>query len=173
MSKEEEADLWNRYSRYLSRVVTELTEGEPVNQEYMSRKIAVTKKWNGLIAIDDFGAGYNSETVLLDMAPDIIKVDMSLVQRIHEDPNRQLILNNILDFAGQNHITVLAEGVETKEELEFLIQCGVELFQGTISDGLRWKSVQSIRILSGKCRILPRNRTFHRNSTGIYRMSML
>ena len=130
MSKEEEADLWNRYSRYLSRVVTELTEGEPVNQEYMSRKIAVTKKWNGLIAIDDFGAGYNSETVLLDMEPDIIKVDMSLVQRIHEDPNRQLILNNILDFAGQNHITVLAEGVETKEELEFLIQCGVELFQG-------------------------------------------
>ena len=130
MSKEEEADLWNRYSCYLSRIVTELTEGEPVNQEYMSRKIAVTKKWNGLIAIDDFGAGYNSETVLLDMAPDIIKVDMSLVQRIHEDPNRQLILNNILDFAGQNHITVLAEGVETKEELEFLIQCGVELFQG-------------------------------------------
>ena len=130
MSKEEEADLWNRYGRYLSRVVTELTEGEPVNQEYMRRKIAVTKEWNGLIAIDDFGAGYNSETVLLDMEPDIIKVDMSLVQRIHEDPNRQLILNNILDFAAQNHITVLAEGVETKEELEFLIQCGVELFQG-------------------------------------------
>ena len=130
MSKEEEADLWNRYGRYLSRVVTELTEGEPVNQEYMRRKIAVTKEWNGLIAIDDFGAGYNSETVLLDMEPDIIKVDMSLVQRIHEDPYRQLILNNILDFAAQNHITVLAEGVETKEELEFLIQCGVELFQG-------------------------------------------
>ena len=130
MSKEEEADLWNRYGRYLSRVVTELTEGEPVNQEYMRRKIAVTKEWNGLIAIDDFGAGYNSETVLFDMEPDIIKVDMSLVQRIHEDPNRQLILNNILDFAAQNHITVLAEGVETKEELEFLIQCGVELFQG-------------------------------------------
>ena len=130
MSKEEEADLWNRYGRYLSRVVTELTEGEPVNQEYMRQKIAVTKAWNGLIAIDDFGAGYNSETVLLDMEPDIIKVDMSLVQRIHEDPNRQLILNNILDFAAQNHITVLAEGVETKEELEFLIQCGVELFQG-------------------------------------------
>ena len=130
MSKEEEADLWNRYGRYLSRVVTELTEGEPVNQEYMRRKIAVTKEWNGLIAIDDFGAGYNSETVLFDMEPDIIKVDMSLVQRIHEDPYRQLILNNILDFAAQNHITVLAEGVETKEELEFLIQCGVELFQG-------------------------------------------
>ena len=130
MSKEEEADLWNRYGRYLSRVVTELTEGEPVNQEDMRQKIAVTKAWNGLIAIDDFGAGYNSETVLLDMEPDIIKVDMSLVQRIHEDPYRQLILNNILDFAAQNHITVLAEGVETKEELEFLIQCGVELFQG-------------------------------------------
>ena len=52
------------------------------------------------------------------MEPDIIKVDMSLVQRIHEDPNRQLIPGIIsLDFAGQNHITVLAEGVETKEEL--------------------------------------------------------
>ena len=154
--------------------MTELTEGEPVNQEYMRQKIAVTKAWNGLIAIDDFGAGYNSETVLLDMKPDIVKVDMSLVQRIHEDPNRQLILNNILDFAAQNHITVLAEGVETKEELEFLIPCGVETVPGilhwTASDG---NPSNRFRTSSGKCRNSPKNRTFHRNSTGIYRMSML
>lgn len=130
MTPDEEKELWRRYERYMHRIVTELTEGEPVNQEYMRRKIEATRSWKGLIAIDDFGAGYNSETVLLDMAPDILKVDMSLIQRIHEDPNRQLILNNILDFAGQNRITVLAEGVETKEELEFLICCGVELFQG-------------------------------------------
>ena len=116
----------------------------------------MTKAWNGLIAIDDFGAGYNSETVLLDMEPDIIKVDMSLVRGSMKDPNRQLILNNILDFAAQNHITVLAEGVETKEELEFLIQCGVELFRDTTLDGLRWKSVQSIRTSSGKCRNSPK-----------------
>lgn len=130
MTPEEVEGLEKRYGRYLPRIVTELTEGEPVNCDYMKLKIGVTRGWNGLIAIDDFGAGYNSETVLLDMEPDIIKIDMSLVQRIHEDPNRQLILNNILDFAGQNRITVLAEGVETKEELEFLIQHGVELFQG-------------------------------------------
>ena len=57
-------------------------------------------------------------------------MDMSLIRRIHEDPNRQIILKNLMGFAEKNSIQVLAEGVETAEELEFLMNCGVQLFQG-------------------------------------------
>ncbi len=107
-----------------------MTEGEPASHDFMHRKIDMARQWKGQIAVDDFGTGYNSEAILLRMRPDIIKVDTNLVKRIHEDPNRQIILRNLLNFAMQNNITVLAEGVETPEELEFLMNCGVSLFQG-------------------------------------------
>lgn len=130
MSEAEIAQFEEQFEEYLPRLVVELTEGEPTNRSCLRRKLDAARKWNALVAIDDFGAGYNSESILLDMEPDIIKIDINLIQHIHEDTNRQLILNSIMDFAGKNRITVLAEGVETKEELEYLIQRGVNLFQG-------------------------------------------
>ena len=107
-----------------------MTEGEPASHNFMEQKIDIARQWKGQVAVDDFGTGYNSEAILLRMKPDIIKVDINLVKRVNEDRNRQIILNNLLDFAEKNSIIVLAEGVETPEELEFLMNCGVSLFQG-------------------------------------------
>ena len=126
----EQAELEKGYGELLHRIVIEMTEGEPAGDDFMERKIDMARQWKGQVAVDDFGTGYNSETILLRMRPDIIKVDINLVRRIHEDPNRQIILKSLLDFAEQNRISVLAEGVETPEELEFLMDCGVFLFQG-------------------------------------------
>ena len=130
ITEEEQEELENSYKDLLSRIVIEMTEGEPANHDYMERKIKMAKDWNGMIAVDDFGTGYNSESVLLNIQPEIVKVDMSLVKRINEDAKRQIILKNLLGFAKENDIMVLAEGVETAEELEYLMQCGVSLFQG-------------------------------------------
>lgn len=130
LTKEGQKELEEQYGQLLSRIVIEMTEGEPAGQTFMQCKIDMARQWGGQTAIDDFGTGYNSEGVLLHMKPDIVKMDMSLIRRIHEDPNRQIILKNLLDFAEKNHIRVLAEGVETAEELEFLMSCGVYLFQG-------------------------------------------
>lgn len=130
LTKEGQKELEEQYGQLLPRIVIEMTEGEPASQKFMQCKIDMARQWGGQTAIDDFGTGYNSEGILLHMKPDIVKMDMSLIRRIHEDPNRQIILKNLLNFAEQNHIRVLAEGVETAEELEFLMNCGVYLFQG-------------------------------------------
>lgn len=130
LTKEGIKELEEQYGELLKRVVIEMTEGEPASQNFMQSKKEMAKDWGGLTAIDDFGTGYNSESILLHMKPDIVKMDMSLIRRIHEDPNRQIILKNLMGFAEKNSIQVLAEGVETAEELEFLMNCGVQLFQG-------------------------------------------
>jgi diguanylate cyclase (GGDEF)-like protein len=130
LTKEGIKELEEHYGELLSRVVIELTEGEPASQTFMQCKIDMARHWGGLTAIDDFGTGYNSEAILLHMRPDIVKMDMSLIRRIHEDPNRQIILKNLMGFAEKNSIRVLAEGVETAEELEFLMSFGVDFFQG-------------------------------------------
>ncbi|ADL04940.1 EAL domain-containing protein [Lacrimispora saccharolytica] len=130
LTENEQAELLELYGELLHRIVIEMTEGEPASHNFMEQKIDIARQWKGQVAVDDFGTGYNSEAILLRMKPDIIKVDINLVKRVNEDRNRQIILNNLLDFAEKNSIIVLAEGVETPEELEFLMNCGVSLFQG-------------------------------------------
>lgn len=130
LSEESRQNLETRYKGFLHRIVIEMTEGEPMNQDYMQRKLAMARSWKGMIAVDDYGTGYNGDAALLHMKPDIVKVDRSIVQNIDKDRNRQMILKSLLDFAGQNRIMVLAEGVETAEELEYLINSQVFLFQG-------------------------------------------
>ena len=130
ITDEERLELEEEYGGLLQRMVIEVTEGEPISQSHMERKVDMAKAWEGQIALDDFGTGYNSEAILLHLRPDVVKVDISIVKRIQEDPNRQIILKNLLEFSKQNNICVLAEGIGTAEELEFLINCGVSLFQG-------------------------------------------
>ncbi len=130
MSEKDQQDLEDNYGKWMHRVVMEITEGDPSSEECEKKKIRCIRKYKGLVAIDDFGSGYNSESALLNMEPDIVKMDMDLVRHIHKDTNRQIILRNLIDFSKRNHIEILAEGVETAEELEYLIESGVHLFQG-------------------------------------------
>ena len=122
--------LEERYHDYLDRIVVEMTEGEPIAQGCLDRKLKAVKSWKAMIAIDDFGAGYNSESVLLRIAPDIVKIDRNLVQNIDKDRNRQVLLENLMIYTKRLGIKILGEGVETQEELETLLGYGVELFQG-------------------------------------------
>ena len=119
-----------QYEPYLKRLVLEITESEPGNKEYLKQKIKVTRQWGGLLAIDDYGTGYNSEASLIFLSPDLVKVDMSIVRDIDKDENRQNILESLLNYAGHRTIKVLAEGVETEEEMRFLVRAGVDYLQG-------------------------------------------
>lgn len=124
------ADIEERYHDVLSRVVVEITEGEEVNRVISSVKKEKVKNWGGLLALDDYGMGYNNEGVLVDIAPDVVKVDISLIRRIDSDRDRLQLLRNLVGYAKSRHITVLAEGVESAEELDTLISCGVDYLQG-------------------------------------------
>lgn len=82
------------------------------------------------IAIDDYGSGYSNESKLINNNPNFIKIDISLISSIDSDMKKQLLVSNIIKFASKYDIKVLAEGVETKEELKKLIELGVDLIQG-------------------------------------------
>lgn len=81
-------------------------------------------------AIDDFGTGYSSLSYISKFPIEKIKIDRMFIEKIHERPDNATIVRSILAIAEHLKIEVLAEGVETKEELEFLKKEGCEQAQG-------------------------------------------
>ncbi|MCB5942601.1 EAL domain-containing protein [bacterium 210820-DFI.6.52] len=122
--------LEDLYGPYLERVVMEITEQEPWDNERTRFKIRTAKRWGGQLAIDDFGSGYNSESLLIFLSPDIVKVDIAIVHDIDRDGDRLSLLENLLSYAHSRGIKVLAEGVETRAEMETLVARGVDYLQG-------------------------------------------
>jgi diguanylate cyclase (GGDEF) domain len=118
------------YGEYANRLVIELLENEKSNGKNISKKRKQIEKWNAKLAIDDFGSGYNNEAVLLAITPDFVKIDMGIVRGIDKDLDRQQISKNLISYAKRRNIKIIAEGVETKEELEKLIEFGVDYLQG-------------------------------------------
>jgi len=118
------------YKRYLDNIVVEILENEQSNIQGTSKKAKLISSWKSQVAIDDFGSGYNNEAILLAMTPDYVKIDMEIVRGINNDLNRQQICKNLVSYAKQRDIKVVAEGVEYVEELEKLIELGVDFLQG-------------------------------------------
>jgi EAL domain-containing protein (putative c-di-GMP-specific phosphodiesterase class I) len=82
------------------------------------------------LALDDFGTGYSSESTMLKYPPKYLKIDMALIKNIHTDEDRQSLTKNMIAHGKRAGIRVLAEGVELKEEMEYLIEAGIDLMQG-------------------------------------------
>ena len=93
-------------------------------------KLADTSRQNLLIAIDDFGAGVNDMEVVKKYSPQIVKLDRTLISGIDHLPEKQENVRNlVLEFHSRG-ILVVAEGVEEKEEFDYLVGLGVDLYQG-------------------------------------------
>ena len=114
----------------LKNLVIEFTEEEMPDAEITKRKKEYLNRWNAQSAIDDYGAGYNSEVALLGLMPDYIKLDMEIVRDIDSDIDKQHIAENIIHFAKNRDIGIIAEGVETLEEMKILIRLGADYLQG-------------------------------------------
>lgn len=125
-------ELTALYPSLLKSLVAEITESE-YGRGLLARKQEVTKFWGASIAIDDYGTGYNSEAILLENIAQYVKVDISIISNISHDADRQAILLNLLGYAHERGIKVIAEGVETEEQLETLIGFGVDYIQGYLS----------------------------------------
>ncbi|MGC8498379.1 MAG: PAS domain S-box protein [Acidimicrobiales bacterium] len=82
------------------------------------------------LLVDDAGAGYASMRHILELHPDIVKLDISLVRGIDQDEAKQALVAGMRRFAARTAMTLLAEGVETAAEAQVLEQLGVELAQG-------------------------------------------
>ena len=86
---------------------------------------------NGVrLAIDDAGAGFASLKHIVRLLPEFIKLDLFLIRNIHEDPVKRAVVAGMLGVASQIGGKVIAEGVETQDELRVLMDLGVEWAQG-------------------------------------------
>lgn len=118
------------YPGMLSHAVIEFTEQTEANGEQLAA-IRKRKETNGFrIAIDDYGTGYSNVTNLLNYIPDYVKIDRALISGIEGDSKKQYFVANIVEFARENGFRTLAEGVETKEEMNTVIRLGIDLIQG-------------------------------------------
>lgn len=108
----------------------ELTESIFQVSEQVVESIAQLKKHHIHISIDDFGTGYSSLSYLKNFPIDTLKVDQSFVKEIQDDLNDAAIVRAIIALAKSLNIQVIAEGVETEEQLLFLRQQQCHMVQG-------------------------------------------
>lgn len=119
------------YKFPLNRLVFELTEGEEVqDHNHIINIFKAYQKYGFLTAIDDFGAGYSGLNLLAKFQPDLIKLDMELIRNIHHNTVARKLTKAIADVCREIGILVIAEGVETVEELKVLVDIGIHLYQG-------------------------------------------
>lgn len=119
------------YGFPIDRIVFEITEGEQVDDRAHLRDIVQHYQKRGfLAAIDDFGAGFSGLNLLADVRTDLVKLDMALVRNVHEDAGRRAIIRGVSLMCADLGMKVIAEGVETREELSCLAGLGIDLFQG-------------------------------------------
>ncbi len=130
LSKKDIKLFEEEFTCHLDKLVFEVTEGERSDESCTKIKQEMIGKWGGDLALDDFGSGYNSELTLLMLSPKYVKIDMNIVRGIDMDLNRQKLLQNILSYSKNRNIKIIAEGVETKEEMDKLIEFEVDYIQG-------------------------------------------
>ena len=115
----------------LERIIFEVTEGERIEDgPWFAEILREYKRCGFKTAIDDFGAGYAGMKLLADFQPDIIKIDMDLIRNVDTSPARQVIVRNLVRLCEEMNIQVIAEGIETLAERDFLHDAGIHLMQG-------------------------------------------
>ncbi len=112
------------------RIVIEITEHEHIS-DYSNAACAIDLlKQRARIAIDDVGAGFAGLRHIVDLRPDILKIDRQLTSEIDADPARRALVTALIHYAGEIGAQLIAEGIETQEELETLRDLGVHFGQG-------------------------------------------
>ncbi|MCQ2577175.1 MAG: EAL domain-containing protein [Treponema sp.] len=122
--------LAEKYPELWKRLVVEITEQTELDDEALAIISARQKKNGFMLAIDDFGSGSSNTYTLLRYKPQIIKLDRLLISNIEVNSKKQYFVNSIINFAKENGMKVLAEGVETEAELKMMIRLQADLIQG-------------------------------------------
>jgi len=124
-------DLLSLLAPVAERMVVEITEHEAVDDyDELARALDPLRALGVRIAIDDAGAGYASLRHTLQIAPDIVKVDISLTRSIDSDRGKRALASALISFAEEMGMTIVAEGIETAAELQTLKDLGVHYGQG-------------------------------------------
>lgn len=121
----------SRYGIDPGRVIVEVTEREPVTDiETLIRNVGALQHSGVRVAADDVGAGNAGLRLLSQVRFDVVKIDLTLVQEGTQRESSQAVLRSLYDLAGRQGAAVVAEGVETPEQLRALRELGVPAAQG-------------------------------------------
>jgi EAL domain-containing protein (putative c-di-GMP-specific phosphodiesterase class I) len=117
----------------LNQVVLEVTERQPLESLGDARRIIVALQELGVsFAIDDVGAGHSGLSYMLKLGVDIIKIDKMFIDAIGTDRNSATIIETLVDLARNLRMDIIAEGVESFEQVVFLRELGIRAAQGYV-----------------------------------------
>jgi EAL domain-containing protein (putative c-di-GMP-specific phosphodiesterase class I)/CheY-like chemotaxis protein len=116
---------------FAERIVFEITERASLEKiKDIQERMVELRKRHYRIAVDDLGAGYAGLSSLASLQPEVVKLDMSLVRGVDQQPIKQRLVASLQTLGGPLGIRVVAEGVETAAERDTLVSIGCDLFQG-------------------------------------------
>ena len=122
------SDMIKRYD--IPRKLLELEITETIDDQQVSRKALQLKEEGYTLLMDDFGSGYSSLNILLETPFDVIKLDKKFIENMMISEKGKLILEQVVLMADKLELSLLAEGVETKEQVELLENIGCDYVQG-------------------------------------------
>lgn len=127
----ETLQLIKQFNLLPQNIVFEITERTAIKDFNSFKKAILHYRDQGfMVAIDDAGAGYSSLQSIAELKPDFIKIDRSLVSDIDKDMVKKSLMETFVTFADKINSKILAEGIETEEEMKVILDMGVTFGQG-------------------------------------------
>jgi len=117
-------------SQVADRVVLEVTERASLEGVDVRARLAALRNLGFRIALDDLGAGYAGLSSFAQLQPEVVKLDMSLIRAIDQEPTKQRLVETMSGLCCQLGMLVIAEGVETPSERDTVVGLGCDLLQG-------------------------------------------
>lgn len=128
---EELKKIINKYKADSNLIELEMTENTVVEDIDVAKKAAEdVKKLGFVVSMDDFGTGYSAFNILKDIEIDILKIDKEFFRNLEKNKRAQIIIETIIEMCKKLNIKTVAEGIENKEQLEFLKKVGCDAIQG-------------------------------------------
>ena len=130
--KQEEADAFLDLfgERIRNRMIIENLEYPYFSAEHWKEKSRSVRYMDNLLAADDFGTGITNLELIEFMSPHIVKLDRELISGIDHMSEKQRKVKELVSLFHSKGIQVVAEGIEEKEEFEYLLGLGIDLYQG-------------------------------------------
>lgn len=124
-------DIINKYNADTKLIELEMTETTVVEDILLAKRAAENvKKLGFIVSMDDFGTGYSSFNILKDIEIDILKIDKTFFYKLEENRRAQIIIDTIIKMCKRLKIKTVAEGIETKGQINFLRNIGCDIVQG-------------------------------------------
>ena len=124
-------DILDRYNISSNRITFEITETAAMLDPTLTRQRFEELRMSGFkLSVDDFGTGYSSLSYLRKYPIDVLKIDRSFILDMAKEKGDKVLVSAIISMAKAMNMQVVAEGVETKQEVDILLELGCDYIQG-------------------------------------------